>query len=112
MSINGAMGVLVHFNMHPNFSMIELSEAMEVVHESADEEAEVIFGTTSDDSLPEDYVKITLVATGFEHEKVNKTEAPADTVKTQVKIRPKLVVGGDINEDFLEIPTYMRQQRD
>ncbi|OHE18261.1 MAG: cell division protein FtsZ, partial [Sulfurimonas sp. RIFOXYD12_FULL_36_11] len=34
-SINGAMGVLVHFHMHPNFPMIETSEAMIVVQESA-----------------------------------------------------------------------------
>ncbi len=114
MSINGAMGVLVHFNMHPNFSMIELSEAMEVVHESADEEAEVIFGTTSDENLPEDFVKITLVATGFESEKVNTTftKKEPEVEKPQVVRRPKLVVGGDVSEDFLEIPTYMRQQRD
>jgi len=27
-------------------------------------------------------------------------------------IRPKLVVGGDIGEDYLEVPTYMRRQQD
>lgn len=30
-SINGAMGVLVHFYMHPNFPMMEINDAMIVV---------------------------------------------------------------------------------
>ena len=114
MSINGAMGVLVHFNMHPDFPMMELSEAMDVVHESADEEAEVIFGTSTDPQLPVDFVRITLVATGFEHD-LNKGSNNEDFVneeKPRVVQRPRLVVGGDVSEDFLDVPTYMRQQKD
>ena len=115
MSINGAMGVLVHFKMHPDFPMMELSEAMDVVHESADEEAEVIFGTTTDEKLPVDYVRITLVATGFEQHpgaaNNDEFESPAE-VKPRTIVRPQLVVNGDLSEDFLDVPTYMRQQKD
>jgi cell division protein FtsZ len=114
MSINGAMGVLVHFHMHPNFPMMELNEAMSVVHDSADADADVIFGTSSDEELDVDFIRITLVATGFEQEE--KKEAPkavnTEADKPQVR-RPKLVVGGDaMHEDFLDVPTYMRQQKD
>jgi cell division protein FtsZ len=119
MSINGAMGVLVHFNMHPDFPMMELSEAMDVVHESAHEEAEVIFGTSTNASLPVDFVRITLVATGFEKElnqdigsnnsDFSQDEAPKQQTVVQ---RPRLVVGGDLSEDYLDVPTYMRQQKD
>jgi cell division protein FtsZ len=114
MSINGAMGVLVHFKVHPNFPIMEISEAMDVVHESAHEEAEVIFGTSTDDSLSEEYVKITIVATGFEKEKPEES-APAEAVNIpKVKRRPQLVVGGEDfgNSDIYDIPTYMRQQQD
>lgn len=115
MSINGAMGVLVHFHMHPDFPMMELNEAMGVVHDSADEDADVIFGTSSDDQLDVDYIRITLVATGFEQEKKNNTDYSGEAepeVKPQVR-RPRLVVGGDaMHEDFLDVPTYMRQQKD
>ncbi len=114
MSINGAMGVLVHFHMHPNFPMMELNEAMQVVHDSADMDADVIFGTSSDESLEEDFVRITLVATGFEQQKKNNTnyEKPEET-KPRVVTRPRLVVGGDaLHEDYLDVPTYMRQQKD
>jgi cell division protein FtsZ len=114
-SINGAMGVLVHFNMHPNFSMIEISEAMGVVQESAHEDADVIFGTSTDDTLPENYVKITIIATGFEKNvkaSTNNEHFVNDTVAPIAKIRPRLVVGGDFDSNSLETPSYMRQQQD
>ena len=124
MSINGAMGVLVHFTMHPDFPMISISEAMGVVEESADENADVIFGTTTDSTLPIDYIKITLVATGFEHAEAPKktsvnndgydapaaAETPAAVSRTIT--RPRMVVGGDLSDDYLDVPTYMRQQKD
>ena len=123
MSINGAMGVLVHFHMHPDFPLIEMNEAMQVIEESADEDADIIFGTTTDETLEIDYVRITLVATGFEKELNqggNSTNNPEfDIPKEQKAVqiqRPLLkVVGGedfDGREEFLDVPTYMRQQKD
>ncbi|MEO1937638.1 MAG: cell division protein FtsZ [Sulfurimonas sp.] len=115
MSINGAMGVLVHFKMHPDFPMMELAEAMEVVHESAHDDAEVIWGTSTDATLPENYVKITIVATGFERELNNTNNddyIPETPVQKVEKVRPRLVVGGDLDSDYLDIPAYMRQQQD
>jgi cell division protein FtsZ len=123
MSINGAMGVLVHFHMHPDFPLIEMNEAMQVIEESADEDADIIFGTTTDETLSIDYVRITLVATGFEKELNqggNSTNNPEfDIPKEQKAVqiqRPLLkVVGGedfDGREEFLDVPTYMRQQKD
>lgn len=123
MSINGAMGVLVHFTMHPDFPMISIGEAMGVVEESADENADVIFGTTTDATLPIDYIKITLVATGFDHEEAPKKSAPINTESFEAPAtpeasqsrpvtRPRMVVGGDLSDDYLDVPTYMRQQKD
>lgn len=114
MSINGAMGVLVHFKMHPEFPLMEISDAMNVVHESAHEDAEVIFGTSTDENIPENYIKITIVATGFEKELSNNKDFVSETpaAQKQIKIRPRLVVGGDYDTDYLDIPAYMRQQQD
>jgi cell division protein FtsZ len=114
-SINGAMGVLVHFHMHPNFPMIETSEAMIVVQESAHEDADVIFGTSTDETLPENYVKITIIATGFERNLSsgsNNENFISDSMAPITKIRPRLVVGGDFDGSHLDIPSYMRQQQD
>jgi cell division protein FtsZ len=112
MSINGAMGVLVHFKMHPDFPMMELAEAMDVVHDSAHEEAEVIWGTSTDASVPEDFIKITIVATGFEKKLSNNEDFASETPAPKAKIQRRLVVGGDFDSDYLDIPAYMRQQQD
>jgi cell division protein FtsZ len=125
MSVNGALGVLVHFSMHPEFPFMELSAAMDVVHNSVDEAADVIFGTTTDESLPKDFIRITLVATGFEKKAsmgINNCEfenkeavaATATVAQPRVVARPaaRMVANGDYTEDFLDIPTFMRQQRD
>lgn len=114
-SINGAMGVLVHFNMHPNFPMMEISDAMIVVQESAHEDADVIFGTSTDESLPEDYVKITIIATGFERDLKTVTNNENFVSETSLhiqKVRPRIVVGGDLDGSHLDIPSYMRIQQD
>jgi len=115
MSINGAMGVLVHFSMHPDFPMLELADAMDVVHESAHDDAEVIWGTSTDSTLAENYVKITIVATGFERDlaTTNNEDFVSETpVAPRAKVRPRLVVGGDLDSDYLDIPAYMRNQQD
>ena len=118
MSINGAMGVLVHFKISPDFPTLELHEAMQVVNETAHEDADIIFGTSTDPELPDNYVKITIVATGFEHadeKKANNESFEGDekAAAPKVKIRPRLVVGSDIlDENDLDTPAYIRRQQD
>jgi cell division protein FtsZ len=122
LSINGAMGVLVHFHIHPNFPLTQIQAAMEIIYDSADEDADVIFGTTTNESFSENEVKITIVATGFD----SKEEIlPANTVTTdvieevaqmpQVKApqRRKISGGGEyIDSTDLDYPTFLRRQMD
>jgi len=121
MSINGAMGVLVHFNMHPDFPTMEIYEAMNVVNESADENADIIFGTSTDETLNPEYIKITIIATGFEKDlnvntgKNNENyvnENPEVSVPRVTKVKPRLVVGGDMASDYLDTPAYLRNSQD
>ena len=124
-SIDGAMGVLVHFDIHPDYPIMEIGEAMSIVEESADEDAAVIFGTTTNENMDIDEVKITIVATGFEDK--NAIAEPT-TVKTQETLLSstthnintisslggRKVVGGydGENEDILDVPTFLRKQMD
>jgi len=126
MDIKGAMGVLVHFQIHPDYPILEISEAMGVVEDNADENAHVIFGTTTDESMQPDEVKVTIVATGFESEENNSEDSEKETKKQQITLiqpensedhipisTPRVkVVGGYENEDILDIPTWMRNQMD
>ena len=124
LSINGAMGVMVHFNLHPSVSLFELSSAMEeIIHDNVDEHADVIFGTSTNERLEEGQVIVTLVATGFERIVQDKgvnnhtyDNPVAKEQKEQNKFQSaslrRSVVGGYENDDALEIPTYLRLQKD
>ena len=65
MNIQGATGVLYNITGGTNLTLLETSEAAEVIRAAVDEEAEIIYGTSIDPSLG-DGVRITLIATGFE----------------------------------------------
>jgi cell division protein FtsZ len=64
-SIDGARGILVNVAGGPDIGLLEVHEAMEIIHTEAHPEANIIFGTVMDDSMGED-VKITVIAAGFE----------------------------------------------
>ena len=123
MSINGAMGILVHFYMHPDFPMMEITEAMDVIEESAHEDADVIWGTSTDASLAIDYVKITIVATGFEKDFVSEnnedfiSETSTLVDEPQIVTRPRKVAGSDINSfefnlNNIDAPAIFRNRQD
>ncbi len=65
MSIQGATGVLYNITGGSNLTLIETSEAAEIIRAAVDEDAEIIYGTSIDESLG-DAVTITLIATGFD----------------------------------------------
>jgi cell division protein FtsZ len=128
-SINGAMGVLVHFHIHPDYPILEISKAMEIIEENADEDASVIFGTTTNPDIEPDEVRITIVATGFDDpnslgsEQAKKANEASNLLKSNgsinTPIQPTLqqsrrVVGGfdSTNEDLLDVPTFLRKQMD
>ena len=118
MSINGALGVLVHFHIPPSYPITEISNAMQLILDCADEDADVIFGTTTSEDMEENSVRVTIVATGFE----NKIEAAKElkmlnsnqeSIKKERILRMKKVSGGyERQDDYLDIPTYIRHQMD
>jgi cell division protein FtsZ len=64
-SITGATGVLYNIAGGKSLSLLETSEAAEIIRAAVDEDAEIIYGTTIDEGLG-DSIKITLIATGFD----------------------------------------------
>jgi cell division protein FtsZ len=65
MNIQGAKGVLYNISGGGNLTLFETSEAADVIRAAADDDAEIIYGTSIDESLG-DGVMITLIATGFD----------------------------------------------
>ena len=64
-SISGAQGVLVNVTGGPTMSLVEVDEAVSVIHEAAGEEANVILGAVIDENLADDMM-VTVIATGFD----------------------------------------------
>jgi cell division protein FtsZ len=62
--LNGATGVLISIASSGDIKMSEVNMIASLVSEKANEDADIIFGTTIDGSL-EDGILVTVVATGF-----------------------------------------------
>ncbi|MDF1878420.1 hypothetical protein JHD46_02060 [Sulfurimonas sp. SAG-AH-194-C20] len=52
------MGALVCFTMHPDFSIMEIYEVMNVINENIHEDADIIFGTITDEALDKRSMKV------------------------------------------------------
>jgi cell division protein FtsZ len=65
MNIQGATGVLYNITGGTNLTLLETSEAAEIIRAAVDEDAEIIYGTSMEAGLG-DAVTITLIATGFD----------------------------------------------
>jgi cell division protein FtsZ len=65
-SMRGARGLLISITGGADLTLYEVDEAATRIREEVDQEANVIFGATRDDSL-EGIVRVSVVATGIDH---------------------------------------------
>ncbi len=65
LSISGAKGVLFAISGGDDLTIHEIQEAAQVITESIDKDAKVIFGTIRDEKLKKGEMKVTVIATGF-----------------------------------------------
>ena len=73
-SIDGAKGILMNITGGPDLSLLEVNEAAELIQQSADPDANIIFGADIDESMG-DALRITVIATGFDKAEVGKQSA-------------------------------------
>ncbi len=65
-SMDGARGILINITAGETLTIHEVNQACQLIRENADPSAEIIFGATIDSTMKDD-VKITVIATGFDH---------------------------------------------
>jgi cell division protein FtsZ len=102
-SINGALGVLVNVTGGPTMSLVEVDEAVSVIHEAAGEEANVIMGAVIDENLG-DEMMVTVIATGFNKRGVGAVRM----VKPMAKIIDRIPTGLHDMEKLAE-PAFIRK---
>ncbi|OHD23926.1 MAG: cell division protein FtsZ [Spirochaetes bacterium GWB1_66_5] len=127
--IEGARGILVNVTGGPDFCLSEYEEVLKIITASADSEALVIAGTSINEAL-EDELRVTVIATGFNGERVRRpapAPEPADKGRGDVisydewvKLRKGVSAGrpaGDFllgrnsREADLNVPTILREKR-
>ncbi|MEY3284819.1 MAG: hypothetical protein RIR86_2832 [Acidobacteriota bacterium] len=119
-TINGARGVLVNITGGPDLTLAEVNEAMNVIHEAADPDANIIFGTLPDDEMSNS-MKITVIATGFDVEsrrplseqqpRVLPAGYKSGASGTGNSVTPANSNAADPLED-LDVPTFIRKRVD
>jgi cell division protein FtsZ len=72
LSIDGAKGVLFNITGSNDLGMLEINEAANIITESIDPNAKVIFGAVVDDQVKKGEIYVTVVATGFDAERVKE----------------------------------------
>ncbi|MDD5651945.1 MAG: cell division protein FtsZ [Candidatus Moranbacteria bacterium] len=78
LSIDGAKGVLFNVSGSSDLTMLEISEAANIITENVDPNAKVIFGAVTSDQIRKGDIQITVVSTGFDSDHVS--EPPADAM--------------------------------
>lgn len=101
-SINGAKGVLINICGGPEMGLFEFDEVSEIISELADSEADVIIGTSVDESL-EDELIVTVIATDFEGRdqlaaQKKKEEPAAEKQEEEAVVDPAVVAAANEGE--------------
>jgi cell division protein FtsZ len=117
-SINGATGVILNFTGGSDLGALEVYEAADVVRESSDPDANIIFGAVIDETL-NDEIRITVIATGFEIDKINvipeekKIEEKVKPIVTEPVEHKQVETSKEIYEESqdLDIPVFLRRTK-
>src|SRR5690606_27085510 len=79
-TIEGAKGILINITSGPDLKLHEVEEAASLIQEAAHEDCNIIFGAVIDQNMGE-ALRITVIATGFDHHQVAE-EALEEAIKT------------------------------
>ncbi len=89
LSINGARGVLFAIAGGSDLTMHEVQEAANIITESIDSNAKVIFGAVNDDKLKKNEIKITVIASGFPEQAQKQLSLPKHAREEEMRINIK-----------------------
>src|SRR5262245_8326604 len=132
-SIDGAKGVLINVTGGPDMTLDEVAEASSIIHDAADPDANIIWGTVMDPNM-KGQIKVTVIATGFRRDEDERDKAlleaaaapvpgpTASRARTFFRGRPmgSLELEGTdeslpnyrtLKHD-LDVPTFLRKQMD
>ncbi|MGZ4297867.1 MAG: cell division protein FtsZ, partial [Solirubrobacteraceae bacterium] len=111
----GAMGILLNITGGHDLGLFEVNEAAEIVQSAADQNSNIIFGAVIDDALG-DEVRVTVIATGFDHgrgpsgvgtaRETTRRERRDRDVTMDDRQRSSL----EISDDDIDIPSFLKDR--
>ncbi len=132
LSINGAKGVLFSIAGGDDLGMLEIKDAANIITESIDPNAKVIFGTIKDEKLKKGEVRITVIASGFpdtpprtkpifvaekatepEKGKIFNSMMPSSSISKEAPkpITEEKKVLDDTDDDWGAVPAFLRRAK-
>ena len=117
-SIVGAKGILFTITGGDDLAMYEVNEASHIITQSADPDANIIFGIVKRPNMTGE-VKITVVATGFPEEQTKKPQGHASLMKRafsafdETSNKPQEKPQGNPNrlsDDDIDTPAFLRNR--
>lgn len=127
-SIDGATGILLNITGGRDLGLFEVNEAAEVISGAADPDANVIFGAVIDESMG-DQMRVTVIATGFGTDLKSRARTDAERAtppRTELESEEELRTPEvrrpsealplehqefEVEEDILEIPSFLRDRK-
>ncbi len=139
--IRGARGVLMNITATSDMEFEEVAEASEYIHNEVGDDAEIFWGTSVDENLGND-MRVTVIATGIGQEKEMIEQPVQQQLRGKIRditpedlgkivdydeptfIRQKRAVGESsgayyrgtggamINDNDLDVPTFLRRKAD
>ena len=106
-SMENAMGVIINITGSPDIGLEEVELASSIISETANEDANIIWGAQLDDSM-EDEIRVTVIATGAsfaEKEKKAASSASDDLNKIFSNINE------DNDDDYYDIATIFNRNK-
>jgi cell division protein FtsZ len=112
-SVEGATGILLNITGGHDLGLFEVNEAAEIVQTAADANSNIIFGAVIDDSMGED-VRVTVIATGFDHGHTRPDTARQETRRARrdrdVTMDDRQRSSLEIRDDEIDIPSFLKDR--
>lgn len=117
-SIKGAKAALINVTGGPNMVLGEVEDAIGMIEQEADENADIIWGSVIKDDLG-DTIRITVIATGFDSHVALQSPKPrsqdthAVAAGASAAKPSEILLPPDLQPvENIDVPTFMRRQAD
>jgi len=107
-TIDGARGILFNITGGDSLTLYEVNEAASIIRETAHPDVNLIFGAVIDPEMPDEDVRVTVIATGFDGE---PSSAEQVGMKRQRRMESQdIFSAGAVDRDNIDVPAFLRRR--